>query len=118
MYQNLGFLCILIIAYMDDLLKLPSLIFSDNPFAFLYRRTTLDILLVLAVFILIAGAINFSNQSLARAMTHAKEVGTRKVLGAGRKHIIFQSLLEISVQCFISLVLALLLVKEVQYGAK
>jgi putative ABC transport system permease protein len=33
------------------------------------------VLLVLAVFLLIAGAINFSNLSLARAITRAKEVG-------------------------------------------
>jgi len=71
------------------------------------------VLLVLAVFILIAGAINFSNLSLARAMTRAKEVGIRKVLGSGRNHIVLQSLLEISLQCFISLVLALLLVSRV-----
>jgi len=70
------------------------------------------VLLVLAVFILIAGAINFSNLSLARAMTRAKEVGIRKVLGSGRNHIVLQSLLEISLQCFISLVLALLLVSR------
>jgi putative ABC transport system permease protein len=70
------------------------------------------VLLVLAVFILIAGAINFSNLSLARAMTRAKEVGIRKVLGSGRKHILLQSLLEISLQCLISLLLALLLVSR------
>lgn len=54
MYQNLGFLCILIICYMDELLRLPTLVFSENPFAFLYRRTTLDILLVLAVWFLVS----------------------------------------------------------------
>ena len=54
MYQNLGFLCILLICYMDELLKLPWLVFSENPFAFLYRRTTLDILLVLAVWFLVS----------------------------------------------------------------
>jgi len=70
------------------------------------------VLLVLAVFILIAGAINFSNLSLARAMTRAKEVGIRKVLGSGKKHILLQSLLEISLQCLISLALALLLVNR------
>ncbi|HVU56427.1 MAG TPA: ABC transporter permease [Puia sp.] len=70
------------------------------------------VLLVLAVFILIAGAINFSNLSLARAMTRAKEVGIRKVLGSGKKHIVLQSLLEISLQCLISLALALLLVNR------
>jgi hypothetical protein len=54
LYQNIGFLAILAICYLDDLLKLPSLIFSDHPFAFLYRRSTLDILLVLAVWFLVS----------------------------------------------------------------
>jgi hypothetical protein len=54
LYQNLGFLGILVLCYLDDLLKLPALIFSDHPFAFLFRRTTLEILLVLAVWFLVS----------------------------------------------------------------
>lgn len=54
LYQNLGFLCILTICYLDDLLKLPSLIFSAHPFAFVYRQSTLNILLVLAVWLLVS----------------------------------------------------------------
>lgn len=54
LYQNLGFLGILAICYLDDLLQLPTLIFSDHPFAFVYRRSTLDILLVLAVWLLVS----------------------------------------------------------------
>ncbi len=68
------------------------------------------VLFVLAVFLLIAGAINFSNLSLAKAINRAKEVGIRKVLGSKRGHIILQSLLEIALQCAISLLLAGLLV--------
>ena len=53
-YQNLGFLGIIILCFLDDLLKLPSLIFSDHPFAFLFRRTTLEMLLVLGVWFLVS----------------------------------------------------------------
>jgi hypothetical protein len=56
LYQNLGFLGIMTICYLDDLLKLPALIFSDHPFAFFYRRSTLDILLVLAVWLLVSSS--------------------------------------------------------------
>ena len=56
LYQNFGFLGILAICYLDDLLKLPSLIFSDHPFAFVYRRTTLEMLLVLAVWFLVGAS--------------------------------------------------------------
>jgi len=44
----------MIICYLDDLLKLPSLVFSGHPFAFMFRRSTLDILLVLAVWLLVS----------------------------------------------------------------
>ena len=52
-YQNLGFLAVIVLCYLDELLKLPSLIFSNHPFAFLYRRSTLEMLLFLAVWLLV-----------------------------------------------------------------
>jgi len=54
LYQNLGFLGIMAICYLDELLKLPTLLFSEHPFAFLFRRTTLELLLVLAVWFLVS----------------------------------------------------------------
>lgn len=53
-YQHFGFLAIIAICFLDELLKLPSLIFSDHPFAFVFRRSTLDMLLVLAVWLLVS----------------------------------------------------------------
>ena len=41
---------------MDDLLKLPSLIFSDHPFVILHRRTTLEMLLVLGVWFVVTAS--------------------------------------------------------------
>lgn len=54
LYQNLGFLAIIALCYLDELIKLPTLIFSDHPFAFVYRRTTLEMLLFLAVWFLVS----------------------------------------------------------------
>jgi hypothetical protein len=54
LYQNLGFLGIIILCFLDELLKLPALIFSDHPFAFVYRRSTLEMLLVLGVWFLVS----------------------------------------------------------------
>lgn len=53
-YQHFGFLSIIAICWLDELLKLPSLIFSGHPFAFVFRRSTLDMLLVLAVWLLVS----------------------------------------------------------------
>jgi len=54
LYQNVGFLGIIVLCFLDDLLQLPTLIFSGDPFAFVYRRSTLDILLVLAVWFIVS----------------------------------------------------------------
>lgn len=53
-YQNIGFLAIIVLCFLDDLLQLPVLIFSDHPFAFVFRRSTLDMLLVLAVWFVVS----------------------------------------------------------------
>ena len=56
MYQNFGFLAIIVLCYLDELLKLPSLVFSGHPFDFMYRRATLEMLLFLAVWLLVSGS--------------------------------------------------------------
>ncbi|MGZ3778928.1 MAG: ABC transporter permease, partial [Mucilaginibacter sp.] len=70
---------------------------------------TVTILLVLAVLLLLAGAINFSNLAIAKSIGRAKEVGIRKVMGSGRKQLIFQFMSETALQCVISLVIAIIL---------
>lgn len=65
LYQNLGFLGILVLSYLDELLDLPKLIFSDHPFAFVYRAATLEVLLVLAVWFLVS-------MSTRRILTHVR----------------------------------------------
>ena len=72
--------------------------------------TTVSILLLLAVLLLLAGAINFSNLAIAKSMSRAKEVGVRKVLGSNRKQLIFQFMTETALQCVVSLGIAVLIV--------
>jgi len=43
-----------------------------------------------ALFILVIACINFMNLATAQAVKRAKEVGLRKVVGSGRKHLIYQ----------------------------
>jgi putative ABC transport system permease protein len=49
---------------------------------------------LLAIFILLIACINFMNLSTAKASGRMKEVGIKKVVGAGRKQLIFQFLTE------------------------
>jgi len=65
---------------------------------------------LIAVFILFTASINFINLSTARSAVRAKEVILKKVLGASRRQLINQFLLESMMFCFVSLFLAYALV--------
>jgi hypothetical protein len=55
-YQNVGFLAVIVLCFLDELLQLPSLIFSGHPYVVLYRRPTLEMLLFLAVWLLVSNS--------------------------------------------------------------
>lgn len=63
-----------------------------------------------AVFVLMIACINFVNLTTARSTNRAKEVGMRKVLGAYKKQLIQQFLGESILLCFISALIAIIVV--------
>jgi putative ABC transport system permease protein len=65
-----------------------------------------NIFFVVALFILAVACINFMNLATARSARRAKEVGLRKVVGAGRLQLIGQFLGESLFISFIALVIA------------
>jgi len=65
----------------------------------------------IALLILIIACINFVNLATARAMTRAREVSLRKVVGATRGQLIGQHLGEAVLTALVALVLALALVE-------
>ncbi len=70
-----------------------------------------NLFIAIAVFILLLACINFMNLSTARATSRAKEVGVRKVSGAGIRSLIGQFLGESILIAAISGVIALVLVQ-------
>lgn len=64
-----------------------------------------------AFFILLIACINFMNLSTAKAADRSREVGVRKVVGAGRHDLIRQFLSETILLAFIALILAIGLVE-------
>jgi len=64
-------------------------------------------LILVALFLLGIACINYINLTTARASGRGKEVGVRKVVGAGQKHMIGQFLTETYLMVAASLVLAI-----------
>jgi putative ABC transport system permease protein len=76
----------------------------------------LYILLLIAILIQVIACINFMNLSTARASKRAKEVGVRKVIGAGKADLVKQFLSESFILAFIGVAVALpLLVLALPY---
>lgn len=64
---------------------------------------------IIALFILLIATINYMNLATARSTKRAMEVGIRKILGAGRKNLIFQFIGEAIIISFIAIWLSVAL---------
>lgn len=64
-------------------------------------------LAAIAIFIIITVSINFVNLATVKAIKRMKEVGIRKALGAYRKQLILQVLVEITLLVSVSVIIAL-----------
>ena len=58
------------------------------------NRSTVTIFSVLGIFLLVIACINYVNLTTARAGIRAKEVGIRKIIGAGKRSLFFQFVTE------------------------
>ena len=70
-------------------------------------QATVNILLMVSVFILAIAWVNYVNLATARAMERGKEVGVRKVLGSSRKALVWQFLMEAVLINLLSLILTI-----------
>jgi putative ABC transport system permease protein len=75
------------------------------------NETALFVFSGVALFILLIACINFVNLLVARASTRVREVGVRKVLGALRRDLVGQFLLESTLLVMIALLFAIAAVK-------
>jgi putative ABC transport system permease protein len=76
------------------------------------NKSSVEILLVVAVFIIGMAWINYINLSTSRSLTRAKEVGLRKVVGASRRQLIAQFFCETFLTYILAVTLALILINS------
>ena len=67
-------------------------------------------LILLVVFLLLLGSVNFINLSTAQASTRAKEIGIRKTFGGSRRQLILQFLTETLLLTLVTVAIASVLV--------
>ncbi|HLI93365.1 MAG TPA: ABC transporter permease, partial [Puia sp.] len=73
------------------------------------RKPTLYGLMLVAIFLLLLGSINFINLTTAQAVQRAKEIGIRKTMGGSRRQLIFQFLSETFLITTLAMTLSLIL---------
>ncbi|MEP1097636.1 MAG: ABC transporter permease [Cyclobacteriaceae bacterium] len=70
---------------------------------------TLFFFVIIAVFIISIAWLNYINLATAQALKRAKEVGIRKAVGAGKKHLIAQFMLEAFIINGVAFLIALII---------
>lgn len=76
-------------------------------------ESTVNVLLLVALFVLVIAWVNYINLSTAKALERGKEVGVRKVLGSNKGALLSQFLTESFMINFLSLILTLTLIQAV-----
>lgn len=74
---------------------------------------TVRIFLIVAVALLVIACINYINLATARATKRAKEIGVRKTVGADRRRLIAQFLVESSLISILALMFALIMIQVI-----
>lgn len=64
---------------------------------------------VLAIVVILSACFNYTNLSIAKALSRAREVGVRKVIGAMKGHVLAQFIVEAVVISMLALVFAFLI---------
>ncbi|MCC3861282.1 ABC transporter permease [Pseudemcibacter aquimaris] len=75
------------------------------------QKSDISIFAIVAILAIVIATFNFVNMQIAQSSNRTKEVGVRKVLGASRKQIAAQFIVESTLMALIALICALVLVE-------
>jgi putative ABC transport system permease protein len=92
----------------------PSTEWMNNEVSMVPARASAYLLFGLALLIMASAGFNYTNLSIARSLTRAREVGLRKISGANRLQVYGQFIAESTVLALLALVMALALVPILQ----
>lgn len=79
-------------------------------------KTKIVIFSLLGLIIIVIASVNFINLSTAKFLNRLKEVGIRKVLGANRKQLVVQFLIESTIYSILAIDIAILFTKLILPG--
>ena len=100
--------------YLQNLSAITPGPFINNPIGPFMPRIFVYFFGGLALIVMLTSCFNYTNLSIARSLTRAREIGVRKVNGAYRYQIFFQFLSESIIIALISLLAALVLLVAVK----
>lgn len=76
------------------------------------NKTFIKVFSIISIFILVIACINYINLTTARSEQRGKEIGMRKTVGATKKQLYTQFFIEIVLQVFIAINIAVILVER------
>lgn len=95
--------------FLQPLMTIHTTQLQATDYARTTPKSTLILFTAMAVFILLVGVINFINLTTALYEQRSKEIGIKKVLGASRSQLFWQTMQETSVLVVAALLIALLM---------
>lgn len=81
-------------------------LYGSSPGSYVMNKSILNAMVLLAVFLLVIGCVNYINLATAQSLKRSKEVGVRKVLGSTKKQLFFQYMSEAFIIVLIAFAIA------------
>lgn len=88
----------------------------NNPTSFALPNLAIYFLGFLVLIVLLTAGFNYTNLTMARSITRAREVGVRKVMGARKTEVFLQFIAESAILSLLAFVVALALLQFVKSG--
>ena len=90
--------------------------FTNNMISFSLPIEAYYFLSILGLIVVFSACFNYTNLSLARALSRSKEIGLRKINGASRRQVFFQFISEAVIISLVSLAFSIIILQILKKG--